>query len=198
MKSIYKTHYYSTEEIKLIASDIKQNIPVKVIAKKRGDEFNRKGYGMLKKIRQIKRSLEKGFTYEDVINKTTTEAYNKQPEKMKQIRFYTQEELAIMKSAIRSGEPISHIANRLSKEFNRHVTGVSMKLHNLKKEIPVILKWDGPKRSNAKKILKPKLNFEPTVQQQPAEVGIDVPHGMTFEGKPKRISLHSDHFRIYF
>jgi hypothetical protein len=35
-------------------------------------------------------------------------------------------------------------------------------------------------------------------QQQPADIGVDVPHGMTFEGKPKRISLHSDHFRIYF
>ena len=36
------------------------------------------------------------------------------------------------------------------------------------------------------------------VLQQPAELGVEVPHGMTFEGTPKRIMLHSDHFRIYF
>ena len=34
--------------------------------------------------------------------------------------------------------------------------------------------------------------------QQPADIGVEVPHGMTFEGKPKKIMLHSDHFRIYF
>ena len=48
----------------------------------------------------------------------------------------------------------------------------------------------------AKKELQDKKQQE--VLQQPAEVGVEVPHGMTFEGTPKRIMLHSDHFRIYF
>ena len=56
---------------------LKANIPVKRIARIRGEQFGRKGDGMLKKIRQIKRSLEKGFTLEDVINKKTTEKSGK-------------------------------------------------------------------------------------------------------------------------
>ena len=42
-----------------------------------------------------------------------------------------------------------------------------------------------------------ELYFEPEIQK-PADIGIEVPDGMTIEGKPKKIMLHSDHFRIYF
>jgi hypothetical protein len=39
----YITHYYTPDEIKIIAHDIITNVPVKRIAKIRGEEFNRKG-----------------------------------------------------------------------------------------------------------------------------------------------------------
>ena len=48
----------------------------------------------------------------------------------------------------------------------------------------------------AKKAVKKAV--KPIVEQQSAEIGVEVPHGMTFEGTPKKIMLHSDHFRIYF
>ncbi len=190
MEKEYKTHFYEPKEIRTIAIDLYHNKPVKEIARVRGQEFNRKGAGMLKKIRQIKRSLEKGFTIKDIINKETTETYNKQPEAMKQVKFYTLEEENIMKKAISSGETIKSIAARLAVEFNRPIPGLSQKLNTLKKQIPSI----------KPRLVKQKFNFqpEPVVEQKPADIGVDVPHGMTFEGKPKRISLHSDHFRIYF
>jgi DNA-binding transcriptional MerR regulator len=189
----YITHYYTPDEIRIIACDLKANVPVKRIARLRGIDFNRKGDGMLKKIRQIKRALEKGFTIEDILKKKTTETYNKKPEPMRELKFYSVEEINIMKTDIATGQPIKQIARRLAKEFNRPAPGLEQKLYGLKKTVPHIAKWNGPrlKKTAVKKI-------KPIVEQQPAEVGVEVPHGMTFEGKPKRIMLHSDHFRIYF
>ena len=201
----YITHYYTPDELKIIACDLKANSPVKRIARIRGEQFGRKGDGMLKKIRQIKRSLEKGFTIKEIINKETTETYNKKPEAMKTLKFYTEEEVIIMKTDIATGEPIEQIARRLSKDFDRPIPGLAQKLHILKRDVPFIAKWKGVKRVKpvrslatirAKKVLQDKKQEE--ALQQPAEIGVEVPHGMTFEGKPKKIMLHSDHFRIYF
>ena len=193
--SNYIRHYYKPNEIKIIACDLKANVPVKRIARVRGEQFGRKGDGMLKKIRQIKRSLEKGFTVNEIINKKTTEIYNKKPESMNTVNFYSVEEIVIMKVDIATGEPIRQIATRLSKEFNRPIPGLEQKLYALKKSVPEIHKWNGPKLK--KKVIKKVVNT-PIVEQQPAELGVEVPHGMTFEGTPKKIMLHSDHFRIYF
>jgi hypothetical protein len=197
----YITHYYTPDEIKIIACDLKSNVPVKRIARLRGIDFNRKGDGMLKKIRQIKRALEKGFTVEDILKKKTTETYNKKAEPMRELKFYSVEEINIMKTDIATGQPIKQIARRLAKEFNRPAPGLEQKLYILKKSVPNIAKWNGPRlrrKGRGKAINKvQKLNFKADVIQ-PAEVGVEVPHGMTFEGKPKRIMLHSDHFRIYF
>jgi hypothetical protein len=182
--------YYRAEEIEIMTNDLLINVPVKQICRNRGPEFNRNPESMIKKVRQIKRSLSKGFTLEEIINNKTTETYHGKPKTMRDLRFYTLEEEDILKKAISSGEPIKNIATRLAVEFNRPIIGLSQKLRNLKKQIPDI----------KSKIVKERFNFqpEPVVEQQPADIGVDVPHGMTFEGKPKRISLHSDHFRIYF
>lgn len=194
----YVTHYYTPDEIKIIACDIKSHIPVKAIARKRSKDFNRRGAGLLKKIRQIKRAINNGFSIQEIIDKRTTETYNKQPETMRQVKFYTKTENRIIKEAIESGEPVAHIVDRLSKVFNREIPGLTQKVYYIKKTTPVLHEWTGPKRITKPK--KEKLTFVPdsTIQQEPAEIGIEVPHGMTFEGKPKKIMLHSDHFRIYF
>jgi hypothetical protein len=195
-KTEYITHSYTPDEIKIIAYDIKNKIPVKRIARIRAEEFNRKGDGMLKKIRQIKRSLEKGFTINEIINKKTTETYNKEPEPMNTVNFYSVEEIVIMKTDIATGEPIRQIAKRLSKEFNRPIPGLEQKLYALKKTVTDINKWNGPKLK--KSAVKKVVNTPIVKEKQPADIGVEVPHGMTFEGKPKKIMLHSDHFRIYF
>ena len=105
----------------------------------------------------------------------------------KSMYFYTDEQIKTLTEAIHSGEPLRKIARRLHKSFNRTEHNLYVKLMKLK----VTSK---PVRSlatiRAKKVLQD--------EQQPAEVGVEVPHGMTFEGKPKKIMLHSDHFRIYF
>ena len=115
---------------------------------------------------------------------------------MSTVNFYSQEEIAIMKVDIATGEPIKQIARRLAKQFGRPAPGLEQKLYGLKKTVPVIHKWNGPrlKKSAVKKSIKTSI----VEQKQPADIGIEVPHGMTFEGTPKRIMLHSDHFRIYF
>jgi hypothetical protein len=192
----YIHHYYTPDEIRIIAADIKANVPVRRITKIRGEDFNRKGFGLIKKIRQIKRALSRGFTVEDIIQNKTTETYNKKPENMATVKFYTTEEIITMKTDIASGEPIEQLARRLAKKFNRPVMGLTQKLYILKRDIDNIAEWNGPKRIRIKP-LKVKETVAP-VAQQPAEIGVEVPHGMTFEGTPKKIMLHSDHFRIYF
>jgi hypothetical protein len=194
------THNYTPDEIKILAHDLDKGQAVKEIARVRGVDFNRRGAGMLKKIRQIKRAINKGFTVQQIIDKQTTEAYNKQPEAMRQLKFYTRKENEIIKTAIESGEPSVQIINRLSVLFDRPKVGFTQKVYQMKKKTPVLHKWEGPKRLPGRPKAEVTLNFEPetVIQQEPAEIGIEVPHGMTFEGKPKKIMLHSDHFRIYF
>lgn len=106
--------------------------------------------------------------------------------------FYSVEEIMIMKTDIATGQPIGQIAKRLSKQFGRPIPGLEQKLYSLKHTVPVIHEWKVPT------VRKAAVKTTPVVEQKPAEIGVEVPHGMTFEGTPKKIMLHSDHFRIYF
>lgn len=115
---------------------------------------------------------------------------------MIKLKFYSEEEIIIMKTDIATGESIREIAKRLSKQFNRPFINVEQKLYKLRRRISNIDKWNGPKLK--KTAIKKSVKTSIVKEKQPAEVGIEVPHGMTFEGKPKKIMLHSDHFRIYF
>jgi hypothetical protein len=115
---------------------------------------------------------------------------------MTKLKFYSEEEIIIMKTDIATGEPIRQIAKRLSKQFNRPFLNIEQKLYKLRRRISNIAKWNGPKLK--KTAIKKSVKTSIVKEKQPAEVGIEVPHGMTFEGKPKKIMLHSDHFRIYF
>ena len=105
----------------------------------------------------------------------------------KSMYFYTDEQIKTLTEAIHSGEPLRKIARRLHKSFNRTEHNLYVKLMKLKVS-------SKPVRTlatiRAKKVLQD--------EQKPADIGVEVPHGMTFEGKPKKIMLHSDHFRIYF
>jgi transcriptional regulator len=112
------------------------------------------------------------------------------------LKFYSEEEIIIMKTDIATGESIREIAKRLSKQFNRPFINVEQKLYKLRRRISNIDKWNGPKLK--KTAIKKSVKTSIVKEKQPAEVGIEVPHGMTFEAKPKKIMLHSDHFRIYF
>lgn len=119
---------------------------------------------------------------------------------MKEVKFYTVEEKNIMKQMLSSGENRRSVARKLAIQFDRSEYALYQKLGAIKNTIPTLK----PSVVNQckSKIKQEKINFEPdlhkTKEQQPADIGVDVPHGMTFEGKPKRITLHSDHFRIYF
>jgi hypothetical protein len=118
------------------------------------------------------------------LNKKTTKTYNK-PKTMKTLKFYTKEEKEIIKCAIESGDSLKQMVSKVSLLLDRPIGAISQKLYVEKR------KYDKLKLKN--------LNSVPDdVVQKPVEIGMEVPHGMTFEGKPKKIMLHSDHFRIYF
>jgi hypothetical protein len=118
--------------------------------------------------------------------------------------FYSEETIGSIKKSLETTETIESIAKRISVDINKSYTAVLAKVFKISKDMPGRKKTRfskaEPVRSlatiRAKKVLQDKKQEE--ALQQPAEIGVEVPHGMTFEGTPKKIMLHSDHFRIYF
>lgn len=110
------------------------------------------------------------------------------------VRFYSkEEEKEILRIANDFTVSVYDAAYAFSEKYNRTPGSVEVKIYKTRRALNIKA---GVKRKRPKSIWS-----EPVVeqqQQQPAEIGVEVPHGMTFEGKPKKIMLHSDHFRIYF
>jgi hypothetical protein len=105
-------------------------------------------------------------------------------QKNPKVDFYTREQIQEMESLLKNENVnINNITIQLAAKYGRSLNGIKYKLYNLYRKI-------NSDTVNETNIVTTKI--------QPAEIGIEVPHGMTFEGKPKKIMLHSDHFRIYF
>jgi hypothetical protein len=125
----------------------------------------------------------------------------KKTNRMHEIKFYTQEEINEMVSLIKDPTVNMHnVCLKLAKKHGRSHNAIKVKMYQLRRKLETGQQLKRIVTIEPKKNVKEKLNFqpEPIVEQKPADIGVDVPHGMTFEGKPKRITLHSDHFRIYF
>ena len=120
----------------------------------------------------------------------------KKSETMKEIKFYTVEEKNIIKKMLSTGETKRNIARKLAIQFNRSEYGIYQLLGKMRNSVPKVEPVRSLATIRAKKVLQDKKQEE--ALQQPADIGVEVPHGMTFEGTPKKIMLHSDHFRIYF
>lgn len=90
-----------------------------------------------------------------------------------------------MKQLIRTGKPLIQIAVAEHVNFNSPVKGFYAKLLQLAKSTRKIQKWEEPK------------DFMKTMPKEEPQ-GIVIPDGTTFEGTPKKVEIHSNHFRIYF
>ena len=126
-----------------------------------------------------------------IVRKLRNELKKENAISTKSMYFYTDEQIEKLTDAINSGEPLLQIAKRLHKSFNRTQHNLYVKLMKLNATNKPV------KTSSIVRAKKESQNKEQSLKQ-PADIGIEVPHGMTFEGKPKKIMLHSDHFRIYF
>jgi hypothetical protein len=99
----------------------------------------------------------------------------------KTVRFYSEEEKKEISRMVNDlNINVNDAAEAFGKKYNRSPNAVEVKIYKTRRKL----------NSNVIK--------QSPILQQSAEIGIEVPHGMTFEGKPKKIMLHSDHFRIYF
>jgi hypothetical protein len=109
------------------------------------------------------------------------------------VKFYSEQELKEIKNIIKNPKNnIKEAAIILAKKYDRTATAIEIKMYELRRKLH-------PQINLKKRKSTPKLKTTETVPvQQPAEIGVEVPNGMTFEGTPKKIMLHSDHFRIYF
>jgi len=112
------------------------------------------------------------------------------------IKFWTQEEINEMLELINDSTINMHsICLKLAEKYERTHNAIKVKMYQLRRDLKI--REELMKTVKVKSKVNSKINLH-KIEQQPAEVGIEVPHGMTFEGTPKKIMLHSDHFRIYF
>jgi hypothetical protein len=108
------------------------------------------------------------------------------------VKFYNEQELKEIKDIIK--DPKSNIreaAIALAKKYDRNAAAVEVKMYSLRRK-------QHPEINFKTKTSTSKSTTKTATVQQSADMGVEVPHGMTFEGTPKKIMLHSDHFRIYF
>lgn len=105
--------------------------------------------------------------------------------------FYNWREIKEMKDLIRTGQPLLQIARNEHARFGATMQAFYTKLTKVAKSTNNIREWEGPK-----KVRRTKAQM---AEAQPvATRGLTVPAGTTFEGTPKRVEIHTDHFRIYF
>ena len=105
--------------------------------------------------------------------------------------FYNWREIKELKELIRTGEPIARIAEREYTRFNTTALALRMKMYQLAKSTNNIREWEGPKKIRRTKTQLAEVRNE-------TSKGLAVPAGTTFEGTPKKVEIHTDHFRIYF
>lgn len=101
--------------------------------------------------------------------------------------FYNTQDIKDLKELIRTGEPISRIAEREYQRFGApSAQALQVKMYKLAESTTKVREWNGPKRIRTAKPVARKSK------------GVVVPQGTTFEGTPKKVEIFSDHFRIYF
>lgn len=100
------------------------------------------------------------------------------------MKFYSKEEIATIKSAIRNGEKPMQASKRLSKEFNRSEGSVYFKVLEIGRNMGAI-------KGRSKR--KPA-----TVTTKPSSNGVTLNNGFVFDFKPQRAEMYQDHVRIYF
>jgi len=179
--------FYSKKLIDLIKKELLANKPLVEIAEEISKSSNRPFRAVLTKVQRV---------FSNMPERQQIKLSNQNLKTMKEIKFYTVEEKNIMKQMVSTGESKRNIARKLAIQFDRSEYGIYQLLGKMRSSFPKVKPVKSLATIRAKRELQ---DSKPVVEQQkPAEIGIEVPHGMTFEGKPKKIMLHSDHFRIYF
>lgn len=145
------------------------------------------------------------------------------------MKSYSLSEINLIKQQIRTGKPMSLIADDLAKEWNRPIGGVYSKVWKLSKKTKKITgEYTGPTRRPFTRKIRPAIasqipptlwnlndkeevilkeiceeivnkEEEPIVEQQPADIGIEVPvSSISFTGIPSRVVIYPDHVRYYY
>ena len=159
--------FYQPEEIQKIIILINKGLSNSEITKQLISFSNRSEKGLYRKIWEIRKNNK-------IENKTVK---NK-------IKFYSSEEIQLIKSELISGNTMSNVAMLISKNYNRSFQGAYYKVCQIKSKLNII---------------PPKIK-QNVVQEVFTEevVGIEMPKGMTFEGATKKIVLYPGYFKVYF
>lgn len=161
---------YTKEEVNTLIDGIKKEKNLSKLARKHSIEMKRGYTGVYSKLIDLKK-------------KETVITVVKNPSQKKSI-FYTEDQVAIIKSELKAGKSAPSIANEYAIEFGRKRDSMLKTVYRIKKNIE--------KTTPVQKVVEVKV-----VKKEP-KLGISLPEGMTFEGTPKKVILYSDHFRVFF
>ena len=132
------------------------------------------------------------------------------------MKHYTPKQLNQIRQELKTGKPVSIVAQELSTEWNRPYSGVYHKTWAISKTIRKVTgEYTGPKKrkrgmlkindTSRKENLVPaplvttEEIIDKPIERQPAEIGIEVPVGaMTFIDSPSKVVVYPDHVRYYF
>lgn len=118
--------------------------------------------------------------YKKVLKTRKKISLNTKINKTRNFSFYSTEEINLIKRKLKEGYSIGNIANIISTKYNRSYGSAYTKTKKLQNE------------SFSKVKTKTLENTHDNL-----DLGIELPEGMTFEGKAKKIILHSGYFKVY-
>jgi hypothetical protein len=99
---------------------------------------------------------------------------------MKKVKFYTAEDQKRMIEVYKNSENQAEASRKLAKELKRNVGSIQVKLSQL-------LRTSGTITSRSRKEENKEQNK-----------GVLIPKGFTFDIKPSKAVMFSDHVRLYF
>lgn len=108
---------------------------------------------------------------------------------MRTITFYKEEEVNFIVKGLKNKEKPTEISRNFRKKYGRNSMAVYNKVLAVRNQLRA--------GDDVKDIVKRKPYIKPE-RRPSSSTGIEIPRGITYEGVPKKIELHHDHFRIYF
>jgi hypothetical protein len=93
-------------------------------------------------------------------------------------RFYSPEEISTIKNELNKGNSVKIVGELIAKKYNRKYTGTYLKVKEIKEQLE-------------------KTNVPRDIIEDKLDIGVELPAGIVFEGKPKKVILHNGYFKVY-
>lgn len=105
------------------------------------------------------------------------------------MKFYSKEEVKTITEELKAGVKVTEIARKYSKQWDRTLASLIVKVSGINKELGRCGKRGRPAGSKNANVTKITTNNNG---------GVVLTSGFVFDFKPQRAEMHQDHVRLYF